>query len=204
MFQRSLQSRLRGLIMLCFNDEEEYSLQLTLFAETIERDSILYIREEPMKLYYRVVQFVKSKCGANTFNFPNAKTEVTSRSIAQWYYDNQNFSIIEDPRAERNLIQPGSVMFFGKSGVSYEKGAITIENMVNSSTRQLQHIGLVTAVQKDEEGQVVGYTMLHDRRSSRLARRSFYHSITPPREGFPILGNWDQQWIAIAQLATKK
>jgi len=191
----------------CFSDDEALSLKLSLFAERLEKDSIWYNNREPEKLadcsgiFHRVVQHVKSGCDA--YEYPNPAVARDSRSVARWYNSKNNLVVIDDASKHAKLIRPGSVLFFGGSGKSY----------VNPSVEQVtaplpagivEHIGVVTEVETDSEGKVVGYVMFHGRRPGVTAKRSHYHNIKPPRLGFPPLGNWNQQLVGIAYIMTPK
>lgn len=193
----------------CFDNDKDLSLQLTLFAERTEKDSVWYVvhtGSPPDQLadcagmFLRVCQFVQSTC--DQYDYPKPTEARGSRSQARWFYDRSNLVIVkngnDDAMAKRNLIKPGAVMFFGRSGQHYND--VTID-MVE---REVAHVGIVTEVKKDDAGNVIGYTMFHGRSKGKIAQRSFYHSIEPPRLGYPILGNWNQQWMAIGYVMTPK
>ncbi len=187
----------------CFGSEDEISLQLTLLAERMERDSLWYDNKHPKKLqdcsgiFHRISQFVEKKCDG--YAYPSPKTARDSRSLAGWFHKNNNLTVIEDPVASRNLIRPGSVMFFGGSGKRFQQ--MTPEQLFAPYPHGIvAHIGVVTEVAKDENGDVIGYVMMHGRRPGVFAQRSHYHSIDPPRFGYPSLGNWNQQWIGVGYI----
>ncbi|RME05137.1 MAG: hypothetical protein D6816_09210, partial [Bacteroidetes bacterium] len=188
----------------CFANDEELSFQLSLFAEEMEKKKVMYNNREPEKLadcsgiFHRTLQFVASSC--DQYLYPKPTDARDSRSLANWYNAHENLVFIKDAVAQRNVIKPGAVMFFGGSGKRYNhppkdevlKGGI------------IEHIGVVTEVKKDEQGNVIGYTMFHGRRPGKAAERSHYHSIEPPRLGYPPLGNWNQQLLAVAYVMTPK
>lgn len=192
----------------CFATPDDLSLQLTLFAEQMERDSLWYDNKNPQRLqdcsgiFHRVAQFVNDKC--DSYDYPKPKKARDSRSLANWYHQKNNLVIVDDPMEQRELIRPGVVMFFGKSGKQYQN--LTAEQVLaNRPNHIIQHIGVVTEVERDKTtGEIIGYTMLHGRRPGVTAQRSHYHQIKPPRLGYPILGNWNQQWVAMAYIATEK
>ena len=191
----------------CYSKEEEFSLQLTLFAEDIERQKLMYDRKNPEKLqdcsgiFHRVVQFVQSKC--DYYTYPDPAQARDSRSLAKWYHSQGNLVIIDDPVKKANLIKPGSVLFFGSSGKKYPAN-LSIDQLAATNPKGIEHIGVVTEVSKDEAGNVTGYVMFHGRRQGVHAQRSHYHGLKPPRLGFPVLGNWEQEWLAIANIMTEK
>jgi len=190
---------------LCFADDDQLSLQLSLFAEKLERDSLWYNNREPAKLqdcsgiFHRVVQFVQSKCDSYTYPTPGSARD--SRSVAAWYKEQNNLVIIKNPKEQRNLIRPGAVMFFGKSGQVYNN-LTAAQVTAGYPDGIVQHIGVVTEVETDDAGNVTGYTMFHGRRPGVTAQRSYYHQLQPPRLGYPILGNWNQQWVGVAYIMT--
>ncbi len=186
----------------CFTNDKELSFQLSLFAEEMEKKKVMYNNREPEKLadcsgiFHRTLQFVASSC--DQYLYPKPTDARDSRSLANWYNEHENLVFIKDAVAQRNVIKPGAVMFFGGSGKRYNqppkdkvlKGGI------------IEHIGVVTEVKKDAQGNVIGYTMFHGRRPGKAAERSHYHSIEPPRLGYPPLGNWNQQLLAVAFVMT--
>jgi len=190
----------------CFENEEETSAQLNMFAANIEADSIMYDNKNLANLadcagmFLRTVQFVQAACA--DYDYPKPTEARGSRTQARWFYDRNNLVIVkdgfDDAMARRNLIKPGMVMFYGRSGKLYENVSIeTIE-------KEVAHVGVVTEVERDAEGNVIGYTLFHGRSQGKIAKRSDYHSIEPQRDGFPRLGNWNQQWLAIANIMTPK
>ena len=187
----------------CFASDDDLSLQLTLLAERMEKDSLWYDLKNPKRLqdcsgiFHRISQFVEKKC--KTYTYPTTKKARDSRTLSGWFYENNNLKIIEDPIADRNLIRPGSVMFFAGTGKKYQN--MTIDQLSAPYPNGIvHHIGVVTEVKKDEEGDVTGYVMMHGRRPGVFAQRSHYHAIDPPRFGYPPLGNWNQQWIAVGYI----
>ncbi len=193
----------------CYANDQELGKQLTLFAEKTERDSVWYVvhtGNPPDQLadcagmFLRVIRFVQSTC--DQYDYPKPTDARGSRTQARWFYDRNNLVIVkngsDDAMAKRNLIKPGAVLFFGRSGQHYND--VTIDMI----EREVAHVGVVTEVKRDDVGNVIGYTMFHGRSKGKIAQRSFYHSIEPPRLGFPILGNWNQQWMGIANIMTPK
>ncbi|MEM7369499.1 MAG: hypothetical protein AAF587_12930 [Bacteroidota bacterium] len=192
----------------CITDEKEWSFHLSLFAENLEKQKIMYSQTPPEALtdcsgiFFRMVNFAASKC--ENYVYPDPGKTRDSRSLARWYYDNNNLNLVQDPLKSRNMIRPGSVMFFGRSGERYQE--VTIDKIAGTSSVRgvISHIGVVTEVKRDDEGNVIGYVMMHGRRKGKIAERSHYHQIAPPRLGYPVLGNWNQQWVAVANIMTPK
>ncbi len=151
-------------------------------------------------IFHQIAKKVSTWC--QDYQYPQPNEARDSRSIAGWYHKKNTLTIIKDPLAQRNLIQPGMVMFFGQSGKKYEN--LTPQMLYAKSDYSQQgivgHIGVVTEVRKDTNGEVESYVMMHGRRPGVTAQRTHYHSIKPPRFGYPILGNWEQQWVGISNI----
>ncbi len=193
---------------LCFKPgSDELRNTLLVYTQKLERDSLWYNNREPLKLldcsgiFHRISAFISGKCDAYTY--PDVNSTRDTRALAGWYYDNDNLVIIHDAAKQRNLIKPGTVMFFGKSGQVYNN--LTIERLKTPMPNHvIMHVGVVTDVKKDANGDVINYTMFHGRRPGKIASSTYYHKLEPPRAGFPPLGNWNQQLVAVANIMTPK
>lgn len=191
---------------LCFKPgSDELKNALLVYTQKLERDSLWYNNKEPEKLldcsgiFHRVSKFISGKCDA--YAYPDISSTRDTRALAGWYYDNKNLVIIHDAAQQRNLIKPGTVMFFGKSGQVYNN--LTIERLkAPIPNHVIMHVGVVTDVKKDANGDVINYTMFHGRRPGKIASSTYYHKLEPPRTGFPPLGNWNQQLVAVANIMT--
>ena len=178
-----------------------------MFAEKLENQRLPYNNREPEKLLdcsgitHRTFKDISSKC--DSYQYPDVTTTRDTRMMSKWFHQNNNLVIIDDPMSKRNLIKPGSVMFFGGSGKVYNNLAPEIVT-AQRPKGIIEHVGVVTEVKRDDEGQVIGYIMFHGRRPGKHAQRSHYHNVKPPKLGFPILGNWEQQWVAVANIFTEK
>lgn len=191
----------------CFSSDKEIGLDLTLLAERMERDSLMYDRKNPEKLqdcsgiFHRIVQHVSKTC--DNYKYPSVKRVRSSRGLAKWYHKRKNLVVVNDLMTDRNLIKPGVVMFFGKSNQKYNN--LTAKRVVADYPNHIvQHIGVVTEV-KYEEGtnNVIGYVMMHGRSTGKYAQRTHYHNIKPACSGCPALGNYNQQLVAMAHITTE-
>jgi hypothetical protein len=141
-----------------------------------------------------------------TFQYPSAVNVRYSRQIADWYYQNKNLLIVQDAMVSRNFIRPGSVMFYGKSNKTFKN--ITIDMLTDrknnySSKGAIMHVAVVTAVTIDKAGNVVDYTIMHGRNPSKHASRTISRAIQSTHTpDLPAFGNWSQQLVAIANIAT--
>ena len=173
-------------------------------AKNFEKQKIAY-NSIPLSdcsgMFHRLVLAVKDFCPA--YQYPESEEARDTRSLARWYHDNNNLVIIqkEEAATSGHLIRPGSVMFFGSSNVSYTN--ITIDKLAVQGG--IEHMGTVVDVEKDGAGNVIGYTMFHGRNprhpagttKHKLKNVSFSRGVLPP------FGNWDQQWVAVANIATQ-
>ncbi|MFN0035152.1 MAG: hypothetical protein ACKVUS_08800 [Saprospiraceae bacterium] len=186
---------------LCFTGDELGAL-LTQYAEGIEAQKLWYdpaLMQDCSGIFFRLLEeFAQKRCP--DYPYPSPKSARPCRLIAQWFFEHKNFSLIEDPMEKRNLIKPGAVMFYGRPGQSFKN--MTIERMCGSSGA-IFHVGVVTAVEKDAEGNVSKYTLFHGRTTGTFASRTYYHGVDgPSKRGQPILGVGSEQWVGISYLFT--
>lgn len=143
-----------------------------------------------------------------TYQYPSSKSVRNTRQIADWFYKNNNLLIVQDAVASRNSIRPGSVMFYGKSNKTFKNIDIDmLTDRANNYTPNgaIMHIAVVTDVKTDAEGNVIEYTIMHGRNPRRHASRTGSKEEQSKRtKGLPPFGNWSQQLVAIANIATPK
>lgn len=181
---------------------DRLSMYLDSVARALESQKIMYNSQSPEQLgdasgiFFRMVNAMKDVCPDNLY--PDPATSRDRPAITRWYDDNNNLALVQDPMASRNWIKVGSVMFFGEAGKQYTNA--TIDDLARRGG--IVHMGVVTEVRKDKNGDVENYVLMHSRGPGKIAERSHYHNINPPRLGYPVLGNWNQQWLAIANIAT--
>jgi len=115
--------------------------------------------------------------------------------------------------ADRNLIRPGSVMFYGRTDEQYRN--LDIGLLSNADVYQhdraankgkIYHVAVVTNVIRDDGGNVKRYTIMHGRNSRYFASRTDGNYDGPGGYGkafakFPF-GNWNQHWVAVANIET--
>lgn len=187
----------------CFSGDKELEDDLNLYASEIEAKKLIYSRElmqDCSGIFYRLLdEFAKKKCDG--YQYPDPKSARPARTIAKWFYDNKNFSIVKDPMVSRNMIKPGAVMFYGAPGKKYHDTGI--EQL--SQQGGIFHVGVVTSVTRDADGNVTQYTLFHGRSTGTTAGRTFYHNIRGPSNlGQPVLGVGSQEWVGISYLYTPK
>lgn len=174
--------------------------KLKIYAQKLEEDSIYY-NYEPEKLsdasgiVHRVLNYLSSI--SDQTKKPDVNEARYILALAEWYNKQGLLTVINNPMAQRNLIRPGTIMFYGKSGQVYND--LSIERLLTPKPNHvIMHVGIVTDMVLDENGKVISYTLFHGRRPGKIASRSYYHTLEPPRAGYPIFGNWNQQWVAVA------
>ncbi len=193
---------------VCIPDEDDFSYRLSLMAERFEADSLWYDRYNPERLldcsgiFHRVLRKVKGWCGEESYRYPAVTEARHTRALARWYHEQGALTIITDARAQRNLIRPGSVLFFGTSDEVYARPTVKQVTSERNEGGIVQHMGVVTKVERDEEGNIKRYVMFHGRRTGVFAQRTYYHSLEKACSLCPPLGNYTQQLVGLAFVTT--
>lgn len=128
--------------------------------------------------------------------FPKFKIDRSSRDLAAWYHTNSNFSFIRNPEDNGKLIKPGMIMFYGKGGMSYDLQSMTIKTLTDPNG--VNHVGIVTAVNKDHEGNVISYDIFHGLNERKPAQTTTEVYKNPRRPTHPAYAHWNQPWLGIA------
>ncbi len=165
-------------------------------AEDLERQKILY-GSVPLSdcsgIFHRFLRAFDQGCPG--YSLPRPESDRDSRDLARWYQERGLLAPVRDELGQVDLIKPGAVMFYGRSGKSYP--AVDVGQIL----RQTEHVGVVVAVERDGHGALVRYRLFHGRSHGKTAGVTDYHLRQPPRPALRPFGNWDQQWIAFAPLA---
>lgn len=194
---------------------DSFQQRLLRVTENIEAKKYPYradLGQDCSGIFHKIKDSVdlwtQSQCEDSNFVFPDYDSTRSSRAIADWYYEKGNLTLVEDPMKVRNQIVPGSVMFYSKPGKTYTN--LNIEKLTGKSNNYspasgaIMHIGVVVDVTKDEEGNVVQYTLMHGRNERHPASRTDYHKeVQSKNQTLPKFGNWSQQWVAIASVVTE-
>ena len=185
--------------MSCSDPSLSFDDFLLAAAKNFEKQKIAY-NSIPLSdcsgMFHRLAIAVKDFCP--DYTYPEPEEARDTRALARWYYDHNNLAIIQDAAASGYLIRPGSVMFFGNSEVKYTN--ITIDKIAVKGG--IEHMGTVVSVEKDKDGKVVAYTMFHGRNPSKPAGTTV-HKLKNSNKKVPPYGNWTQQWVAVANIATQ-
>ena len=177
----------------------DFDLEKTVneIADKLESQKILYNSKslsDCSGIFLRVGQEMNEICPMVAV--PTPKEARDGRRLAKWYYDRDRLTLIQDAKASSEWIKPGAIMFYGHRNKHYE--AISIQDITASSG--IEHIGIVTAVERDKKGIITNYTLFHGRSTGKMASKTTHHHLNPSRKGIPAYGNWNQQWVAVADL----
>lgn len=201
-------------------NEERLGIIIDLISEELEVQELEYISSKGQDcsgIYHKIKDLVQKRMSVlgdkTKFHYPSFTEDRNSRQIAQWYYDHNNLHIVQDAYVDRNLITPGTVVFFGRTEEKYSN--INIDLLTNpgkfihdGTNGKIMHIAIVTTVERDDAGNVVKYDMMHGRNSRNFASRTTANYDGPGGYGkayakFPF-GNWNQQLVALAHIETPK
>jgi hypothetical protein len=187
---------------------------LTAIAENLEDKKLVYnskLMQDCSGIFHQMKDSLQKRIPVlskiqGKFQYPSSKNIRNTRQIADWYFKNNNLLIVEDAMAARNSIRPGAVMFYGKSNKKFTNidiDMLTDRDNNYTSNGAIMHIAVVTAVTTDEEGNVINYTIMHGRNPRNHASRTGSKAVQSKRtKGLPPFGNWSQQLVAIANIAT--
>jgi hypothetical protein len=197
--------------------ENRIGKQLIYVSEALTAQQLPYIVGGPLLqdcsgIFLRLTDSLKARipvlADKTKYIFPNANTHRSSRGIARWYHEHNNLHIVEDGKAEANRIHPGSVMFFANTDQQYTNMNIDLLAGPPSGVPKgvIMHIATVVSVEKDAAGNVIKYTMMHGRNTKNPASPSGGNcdcgaTTGKQHEKFPF-GNWNQQWVAVANIET--
>ena len=148
-------------------------------------------------IFHRVLDSLRLRCPEQAF--PD-KSYRSSRDLAKWYHEQGQLILVFDALNNSDLIKPGAVLFFGGSGAEWGD-AFTLEQIVGPGG--INHVGIVTFVEKDSHGIVQSYRLFHGLRPGKAAQITHWHTRNPSREIYPPFGNGTEPWLAIAPVVGK-
>lgn len=197
--------------------ENRIGTQLIHITESITAEKLPYIVGGPQLqdcsgIFLRITDSLRARIPAlankSKYIFPNANEHRSSRGIARWYFEHHNLHIVEDGKADANRIRPGSVMFFANTDKQYSNMTIDLLAGPPSGVPKgvIMHIATVVSVVKDDAGNVIKYTMMHGRNSKYTASPTGGNcdcgGTTAKQHAIFPFGNYNQQWVAIANIET--
>ncbi len=189
---------------LCTNQELDLVAYLIQQANRITRDSIAYDQSKGNDcsgIFHRYLNTVKGLCPNSIY--PTMKTARDTRSLGKWYNDNGNLTIIRNPKEESDLIKPGAIMFYGYGNryKSYDHKKMTIDTLTTKNIG-INHIAVVVSV-VEKDGVLESYKIFHGRNPRHPAGITNCVRYNPRRPDFPTYGNWNEPWLAVADILTK-
>lgn len=165
-------------------------------AKQLESQQLPYSRHGPdlqdcSGIFHRILNGVRASC--RHFEGPESASSRTTSGIAGWYAAEDRLVLVKKARKQDQLIQPGTVLFFGEQNKTY--GSLSQKKTVD----KISHLGIVVSVKRNPDNSVAHYKLFHGRRSGRNASVT-HHSRSPSNKKDPPLGNGSQQWIAAVTL----
>ena len=191
-------------------DEERLSVILDLIAQDLEAQQLEYrsdLGQDCSGIYHKIKDMVQRKMkelgDKSKYHYPTYAEDRDSRAVAKWYHNNNNLYIVQDAKADGNKIRPGTVMFYGQTDKQYSNPSI---DELTTRGVGIMHIAVVTKVEKDDAGNVTKYTIMHGRNTKYTASRTGGNcdcggSTAKQHAKFPF-GNWNQPWVAMANIET--
>lgn len=148
-------------------------------------------------ILHRVLMGLQKRCPKH--EYPSLTLCRDSRGLARWYHEQGELILIKDAVAQSDLIRPGMVLFFGRTGVRYKNASV---KTLLSPRHGIYHVGVVVRVYKDRKGKVARYELFHGhgRRGRTKASVTKWHKRRPNRASYPPLGNGRQQLVAVARI----
>lgn len=141
----------------------------------------------------------------------------SSRGIAQWYHEQGRFTPIyyddaqrlgdtpADLRKYRHLIQPGTVLWYSRGRPLAAAG---VDPLFTRSETGINHMGTVTAVERNDSGEVVRYHIYHghgkDGTPASVTKAHYWKwpdtYLAGGTKSYPPFGYWKQRVVGIGTL----
>ncbi|MCI5146418.1 MAG: hypothetical protein D3923_13045, partial [Candidatus Electrothrix sp. AR3] len=184
--------------------EQPIEIPLHKIVADLEAQTLLYgvgPLTDCSGIFHRVLKGMKQQC--HDQEYPTVEKYRSSRDLLRWYFERDEVVLIEDVVTQSDLITPGTVLFYGQSGSSYQN--FTAEDLIKPYSG-VDHVGVVVSVRKNEAGEVISYQLFHGygKRGQTAASTTDWHKRTPTQSIYPPFGNGRQQWVALARLLSPK
>lgn len=191
-------------------DEERLSVILDLISQELEDQKLEYkteLGQDCSGIYHKIKDQLQRKMkelgDKSKYHYPTYAEDRDSRAVAKWYHKNNNLYIVRDALADGNKIRPGTVMFYGQTDKQYNNPGI---EQLTTRGVGIMHVAVVTKVEQDDAGNVAKYTIMHGRNTKYTASRTGGNcdcggSTAKQHAKFPF-GNWNQPWVAMANIET--
>lgn len=185
----------------CFEDIPRLTNIVQEVASRMEAQELMY-GESPLSdcsgIFHRVLDSMKTRCPEGSYP---SKIYRDSRSLAKWYHEQNNLRLVVDAEEMANLIQPGAVLFYGGREDKHSAEEINIAHL--TSPGGINHVGIVTSIEKNASGELQNYHLFHGLRPGKYAKITNYHHRRPSRKKYPPFGNGTEALVAIAPVVSK-
>jgi hypothetical protein len=138
----------------------------------------------------------------------------TTRGIAKWFYEEPTFifqpiyydDVPATPRKQaisadllkyRHFIRPGSVLWFARTMPTSDHGLTALFEFNGETSRHINHMGTVTAVRHDADGQVISFSMYHGRNPDKGAGVTDHEWAYSGTSDYPPFGVGKQYLVGI-------
>ena len=186
--------------------------------------------------FLRLSSYVASACAGNEGNLaapagikdyvaggdnkaPENTGPRSSRGIGQWYYDQGRYIPIyydgitdisqppQDLIDKRHLIKPGAVVWFSR-GMPISSDGVDSLWTYNSKKSQINHMATIISVEKDDDGNVIRFSMYHGHgrdgvTPASVTDKHFWEwpaTYTSNGSKYPPFGYWGQYLVGIGTL----
>ncbi len=182
---------------------DNFNIEKAVLSAVNQLKGIMYDKKPQNKadcsgIYHRVLGTFKATCPSA--NLPSFNSARDSRSLAAWYKKNGKLTIVRNPKKSANLIQVGSVMFYGygKRRKQYDFQKMNMDTLTLRGTG-INHISIVTSVNRDEStGELISYEMFHGRSTGKPSATTSSHKVTSWDKTLPMYGNYHEPLLAVA------
>lgn len=191
-------AKMNGIQSSCEGKKTNLAVPINIIAENLSKDSLAYNKEpysDCSGIFLRVLDSLEKRCPKQIF--PDPVEYRDSRALARWYHEQGRLIRVTEPLKMINYLRPGVVMFYGGRGT--ENIALSLDDLFDHGG--INHVGVITSVEKDSEGIAQGYALFHGQRPGKLASITKYHKRTyRNRPEYPPYGNGTEQWVAVASI----
>ena len=187
----------------CLHDGEPLEQVLNAYAAGVEAEPEKWMYSNKASdfrdcsgMFIRLCEELEEQFCEN-FEFPGRKFHST-RDLAAWYAKYGDLKLISNAQSNQDLIAVGQVMFYGRANKNAPR-RLKLDDLIAPYPKGLlAHMGVVVAVDKEEDGSLISYTLYHGRSSGKPASRSIIRT-----KQNPDFGNWGQPWLAVASILVK-
>ena len=148
-------------------------------------------------IFHRTAQRLENRCPGVLVPPLSVRS---SRQLAAWYAAQGHLTVVRNPLTDSAALQPGAVLFFGEP--SGRRGKKSAKNAHKAA--RIHHVGIVTDVEYDKQGRVIGYHLFHGRSPRKAASISRSHRRNPDNPRQPPFGNANQALLAIANICVSQ